>query len=223
MVALFITLFPAYSIRPLIYTQLSLMPALIFMLLATRAYITGRKVQPYIFITVSLLTYESFIFPFIAAPLLLDEQWDRKLLKKLIIHTAIISVIVLVVIAMRSFGGESRMVDTAGYAHEIPKRMAIAMIYGAYESLFHSFYYAVIHTLANLDALIIATVIAFTVIIAALLLASTRQYPAEGKESASTAHLDDTLLLRSMVAGIAFIALSYTTGFFPAHINIYFP
>jgi hypothetical protein len=108
--ALLFTLYPADTTHTYLTHALVLQPALTLVLLALLAYTGGRSARSYVLAGVCLLTYESAILAFLAAPLL-TATWEPGLLRRWARHIAVVLAIVGAVIALRMAVGEGRAVD----------------------------------------------------------------------------------------------------------------
>jgi hypothetical protein len=107
--ALAFTLYPADTTQPFLTHALVLQPSLTFVLLALLAYTRGRSVLAYILAACCLLTYESGVLAFFAAPLL-KPAWERATVGRWVRHVALMLAIVIGVLALRVAVGEHRTV-----------------------------------------------------------------------------------------------------------------
>lgn len=92
--------------------------SLMFLLVASHCYLSGRKVPAYLISLACLLTYETPYTVFLAVPLLL-LPWDRSLLKALAKHAAVWLGILLAVVAVRALMGEGRIVGVGSSAGNV--------------------------------------------------------------------------------------------------------
>ncbi len=132
--ALAFTLHPADTTHTLLTHNLALQPALTFLLLALLAYVRGRRVVSYFLAAGALLTYESAVLPFFAAPLLLPD-WDRRLLRKWARHVVLVAAIVLAVVLLRRWMGDARIVDLHRGITTVPWRIVRSVFIGPQVSL----------------------------------------------------------------------------------------
>lgn len=209
--AFFLTLSPAFTMRQYLSIQLGLCPSLIFMLAATLMYTGGRRFSPYILITGSLLTYEAFFFPFIAAPLLLNDRWGREFLKKAAIHIALLLVIMAIIAAIRNAEGEDRILAIAGYAAELPARIAVSVLYGTYTSVFYGFFHAAVETVMNLKltSAALALFIAFVLALFIRAISIRETFDLSDADQADS----NVPVLKTALAGLLFAMFSYVTAF----------
>jgi hypothetical protein len=202
--ALFLSLYPAYALRQYINAQFWLMPSLLFMLLAVKSLVAGRRVAPYAFIACSLVTYESPVFPFMAAPLLLDVKWDGRFFKKFAVHLLILAVMIAVIFWLRSAEREGRVMELGEYLSGVPGRVAIFISYGTFISVVYSAYHAAIYLFRHRGAETLATAAIFAPAFAYIL------YAARTNSTGSNA-----AYVKTAFAGVIFIMLAYAVGFFP--------
>ena len=110
--ALAFGLFPADTTHILLMHSLGLHTALTFLLLASHFYLSDHKTLAYFFSLGSLLTYESPYMVFLAIPLL-NQRWNKELVKEAVRHIIIWLGILIVVVVIRALIGESR-IETIG-------------------------------------------------------------------------------------------------------------
>ncbi len=222
--ALIFALFPAHTMHPFLNSAIGCQSSATFLLLASTTYVKRVKVLPYILITMSLLTYESFFFLFFAAPLLLDQRWNKQLLKKLIINGTVLVGILTVVFYLRSSTGEGNVAGISSNLSEIPLQTLETIFFGTLTSTFYSFYNAVIYTSQNLDIGIVLTIIFFSATLFFIFfqaLQAKNGVDCETSEDGSpNRHMslnnddDNTKYLRTLLIGLIFVILSYTLGFY---------
>lgn len=106
--ALAYCLYSADTTQSFLTHSLGLHPSLTFFLLATHAYLSKKYILSYLLIFISLLTYETAFPLFFAAPLLANK-WDRRKIKPLILHTAILSGFLLLAYVLRRSVEEERV------------------------------------------------------------------------------------------------------------------
>jgi hypothetical protein len=105
--ATFYTLYSADTTQAFLYHAFGLQQSLTFFLLAGLAYVSKKRVLPYLLIMGSLLSYENTYFVYLAFPLLC-LRWNRKLLRSMTVHAVVLVFIFLIVVALRLATGESR-------------------------------------------------------------------------------------------------------------------
>jgi hypothetical protein len=103
--ALAFALYAADSTQAFITHSLGLQPSLTFFLLACHSYIMRKFVLAYVLLVASLLTYETLYFVFLAMPLV-TQPWDKRILRPLAIHAAIMAVIFLALYSLRLSVGD---------------------------------------------------------------------------------------------------------------------
>lgn len=132
--ALGFLLFPADTTKMLLTHAFQLQPSLTFLLLASIAYVDGRRILPYALIVGSLLSYESPFVVFFGIPLL-AAPWSRATWGRLLRHAAKLVGILAVGVLVRVVVGEGRAVGaTAGVAELLPK-IAASMVIGPMRAL----------------------------------------------------------------------------------------
>ncbi len=98
--ALVFLLFPADTSKTLLVHTFTLHVSMMFILIATLFYLSDKKIISYIFAAASLLTYESVFMLFFAVPLL-NKTWDRRLVKKTIVHALVLVMTIFLVATVR--------------------------------------------------------------------------------------------------------------------------
>lgn len=106
--ALFFCLYPADTSRILLTHSLQNQPGMLFSLFGVFLYQKGRRVSPYILGFLSLLTYETTVLPLLSAPFL-KQKIEKGIIKEALKHVAIIIGLILIVLAVRSYVGETRV------------------------------------------------------------------------------------------------------------------
>ena len=130
--ALAFLLFPADTTHGYLTHAAGLQPSLTFLLLATLAYLSDRKLLAYAFISAALLTYESTFAVFLAVPLL-ARPWRRRLLIDLARHAVVLGLIILVDIGIRTTLGDTRLALGLGPA-ELVQRILSSLYWGPWVS-----------------------------------------------------------------------------------------
>jgi len=137
--ALGFVLFPADTTKVLLTHAFQLQPSLTFLLLASIAYLDGRRLAPYVLIVGSLLSYESPFVVFFGIPLL-AAPWSRATPRQLARHAATLVGILALGVLVRVLVGESRAVGaTVGVAELVP-RIVGSMVLGPTRALLLFFY-----------------------------------------------------------------------------------
>lgn len=108
--ALAFCLFPAHTVQIWLTAALSIQPALMFFLLASHCYLSGRKKLSYPLILATLFCYEPFFPLFVAVPLF-KQKWNSKLVRELVRHTLVMGVMFVCVMLFRKLTGESRIAE----------------------------------------------------------------------------------------------------------------
>lgn len=108
--ALAFCLFPGYTVQIWLTAALSIQPSLMFLLIASHCYLSGRKNLSYLVILATLFCYETFFPVFLAVPLL-KQKWDSRLVRELVKHTLVLGAMFFCVIIIRKLKGESRVAE----------------------------------------------------------------------------------------------------------------
>lgn len=98
----FFSLYSADTTQAYLTHSLGLFPAMLLMLFAMHAFLSGKKLVSYICIALAILTYETVFFVFLVAPLLNDRHWDRKTAINLGKHILAVLAIFITVFALRT-------------------------------------------------------------------------------------------------------------------------
>lgn len=101
-------LFSADTTQTFLYHAFGLQPSLTFLLFASLAYLSGRRLLGYIVILGALLSYETSYLVFAGIPLL-ERRWSRAWLRRLGRHVAVVLTILVVSIMVRAAAGEGRV------------------------------------------------------------------------------------------------------------------
>lgn len=134
--ALAFCLFPAHTTQTFLTHALGKHTSLTFLLVASSCYLLGERKISYLVILGALLTYEPPFMVFFGIPLL-KRKWDRSLLRELVKHALILIAIILCVITIRKFTGESRVAEVFSWANIllIPLKILIAVVIGPVMSM----------------------------------------------------------------------------------------
>lgn len=153
----------------------ALQPSLTFFLLASHAYLSGRKMVAYLLALGILLTYETPFLLLLGIPLL-KNTWDRKLIGSFSRNAAILLVMLFSAYAIRTSLGEGRAADLN--LRELVSTSVIHMIQGPIVSL-GTYLYRPIQTLQALDwTLVLVMLISFAAFALILSQLASRYYPA---------------------------------------------
>lgn len=101
-------LFFADTTQTFLYHAFGLQQALTFLILATLAYLSERRILAYILSLGSLLSYESAYLVFLGVPLL-EEHWDKQWRQRFVVHGVVIIGMLAGVVALRLAVGEGRV------------------------------------------------------------------------------------------------------------------
>jgi hypothetical protein len=133
-------LFPADTTKILLTHDFQLQPSLTFALFSSLAYVSGRKPLAYVVGAGALLSYENGFLPLFALPLFAATRWDRRLVREQVGHMLILVGIVVAVVAMRYFVGESRATSSVGDVAAIVPLLVASLVLGPFRSLAGMFY-----------------------------------------------------------------------------------
>jgi hypothetical protein len=160
--ALSFSLFPADTTRPFLTHAFVSQISLMFLIAAALCYLSGKRKPSYLIILGTLFTYEIAFPVFFAVPLL-KKKWDHKLLKELIVHTVILSVIFLSMFVFRAFMGDPHLDMTPGEWYVLPLKMLASMGIGPVTVAF-SFVNGPFQTLANINlTIVIASIVSLAI------------------------------------------------------------
>lgn len=104
----FYILYSADTTQAFLTHSLGAQPSIMLVLLALHAYLSNRKIIAYILAAIILFSYESPFLVFLGAPLL-NKNWGRPIIKKFIIHAAILLAMLVAVYILRMAVGEGRV------------------------------------------------------------------------------------------------------------------
>jgi hypothetical protein len=107
--ALAYCLFASDTTRIYLTHSLGLQPFLTLLLLASHAYLSGKRWLAYILAFIILFGYETPFLVFLGVPLL-KTRWDKKLIKEFFLHAIILGCMLLAVYIVRRIIGEGRLV-----------------------------------------------------------------------------------------------------------------
>ena len=144
--ALGFCLFPGYTVQILLTLALSVQPSLMFFLIASHCYLSGRKKLSYLFILATLFCYELFFPIFLAVPLL-KKKWDSKIVRELFRHALVMAALFLLVLIIRKVMGVNRVADLSIVS--ALKTSIWAMIFGPITTM-KTFLYRPLETLEAL-------------------------------------------------------------------------
>jgi hypothetical protein len=216
--ALIFLLFPAYALHQFLNAAFWLSPAMTLFLLATLCYLSKRRLvvlASYPLIAATLVVYETPFLPFFVVPLLKHDAWDLKLVRKTVVHAFVLILIMAVVFAMRTSEGEGRVAEfIASSPVELIGTVFLLMIRGAYAALVYSFYHAVVQTVQNIDAGILATIVAFSVVLGAIFSIALKTATARPRLGQWSGPWRGDRLFKTFLTGLAMTLLSYPLAFY---------
>lgn len=102
-------LYPADTTKALLVHAYQLQVSMMFLMFALHLFADRKVVWSYIIASLCLLTYENAFLPFLAAPLLVQQEWNKSLLIRLIRHVFIFFVLMAVILFIRKLIGEQRV------------------------------------------------------------------------------------------------------------------
>lgn len=102
------SLFSADTTQAFVYHALGLQQSLTFFILASFAYLSGKRALSYLLIFGTLLSYETPYLAFILVPLL-ERRLAKSKLREVFFHTLILLSMFLAVIGLRLITGEGRV------------------------------------------------------------------------------------------------------------------
>ncbi len=228
LVSLLFCLFPGDTTRTFLTHLFILQVSLAFCLMALHLYYRDRTVLSYAAIVGSLLTYESTVLLFIAAPILAAGRDGKK--RRLLRHLVVVGGIVLVVLVARRLLGEER---AAGIELSSAYKSALSMLMGPAVAV-STFLYAPAEVLrgvrmlsgAAVPLILIALISAalFTVVVVRnrrrmLALPSvsfgvSRETPSQRTFRLTAALEDSTMpVVRLAIFGLVGLVLSYASSF----------
>ncbi|MBL8005889.1 MAG: hypothetical protein JNJ56_00030 [Ignavibacteria bacterium] len=133
--ALAFCLFPSDTSKMLLTHSYILQLSLMYLITASILYMKGWIKLSYIVITLSLFTYETAFFVFLGVPLL-KYTWDKKTIKKMLLHILILSLIVIAVLFIRKMLGEFRIKQAASDTENIIYKIPLSLLIGPSFNIF---------------------------------------------------------------------------------------
>lgn len=219
--ALAFSLFPADTTRSFLMHGLGLQPSITFLLIASLFYLDNRKGVAYLFILGALLTYETPFLVFWGIPFIQFKRgryWTRQFL----LHISILVGITFCALIIRTVTGDSRL-QMGGFML-IPFKVFLALIIGPLTS-FGLFFYALIITFLNLNAIVICGILVSLVFTGfacyVLILKPIEETGRFALENRSNYQRADKwraspkvrLLIRSSLIGLILLCLGYGLSF----------
>ena len=120
---------PADTAKVILMHRAFLLLGSTFLLTALLSYRARRHWLAYLAAALSLLTYESFFFPFLAAPLLM-VSWSEFSWRRLALHGGVCTAILATVVLIRAGMGEPRIIESMGAIGVLAERMSQAVLVG---------------------------------------------------------------------------------------------
>ncbi len=106
--ALAFALYPADTTQAFLTHSFGIQPSVGFLLLGAYLYLGGRRGAGHAAAAASLFCYET-VYPVWAAVPLLERKWDRRWLKRLLVHGLTFTLVVGATVLLRSVTGEGRV------------------------------------------------------------------------------------------------------------------
>lgn len=125
---------PADTAKVILMHRTFLLLGSTFLLLALLSYRRNRFWLAYLTAALSLLTYEAFFFPFLAAPLLLSS-WKEFSWRRLVRHGLVCGAILVSVVLVREKLGDVRIVETVGSIGGVANMICHAVVIGPWTCL----------------------------------------------------------------------------------------
>jgi hypothetical protein len=127
--AIFYLLYPADTCRQILMHQTDLHLGATILFCSLLLYQSNKPVLSFIVAALSLLNYESFYLPFLAAPLIIRSV-NRHRLRSLLLHAVIFFALAGIVFFCRDLLGEQRAGQVLSDARQIPMRIVTASVLG---------------------------------------------------------------------------------------------
>ena len=196
----------------------------LILLIAILLYLKNYKKISYLLVFLTIGMYEPPIFLFFAVPLL-AERWNKKIIKKLAINTAILSSMILftyltrVLIYGRVLGGRAESLS----ATALPFKVITAMTIGPIRAL-KQFFYGPAFMLYNINSAVIYVIgISFILLTFIFLWINSEFKVAEktpssvdagGPEDGAASRTFYIKYSKLFIVGIILMVLSFVMGFF---------
>jgi hypothetical protein len=127
--AIFYLLYPADTCRQILMHQTDLHLGATILFCSLLLYQANKPILSFCVAALSLLSYESFYLPFLAAPWIVRSV-NRHRLRSLILHATIFFILAGIVFFCRDLSGEQRAGQVLSDAKQIPVRIVTACILG---------------------------------------------------------------------------------------------
>lgn len=213
--ALLFVVFPVDTSRQLLMHQSDIHLGMLLLLLALNVYGAGRIKTAFAIASLTLVTYESFFLPFIAAPLLLAPL-RRPGVRHIVLHGLFFVGVAGAVLFLRRLLGESRAADLIGGFGNVVGAIATAGPIGMWTS-------AKAMILRPADAFLHAEPLAWTIGLVVLIgvLVSYWRAPESG-ENAAKRNVGPLLWcgLGALLAWAASYLLAFRSDYFPPIMTI---
>ncbi|MRR32726.1 hypothetical protein EG834_20900, partial [bacterium] len=102
-------LYPADTTQAFLTHSFGIQPAITLLLGALHAAVSKRRVLAYSLAFLTLFVYETPFTVFLVAPLLLNEEWDRRKAKEFVWHVLVMLGMISIVFLVRKISGEDRV------------------------------------------------------------------------------------------------------------------
>jgi hypothetical protein len=195
-----ICLFPADTTHSFLTHALELQTSLLFLLVASLAYVSGRRVLAYVIAPLSLITYESPFMIFFAVPLL-TRFWNRALVVELARHAAILIGVIVLVLTIRFYLAEDGLAAIATEPWQVARRIGASIVIGPAVTLV-SFAFAPAEVVRSGSRELLAVSLLTLPIFAYCVDVVVR-----------SRLIDSRCLLRCVITGLVMLGLAYTVSF----------
>lgn len=141
-------LFSADTTQAYLTLSLGMQPSITFLLLAFHCYLSKKRLLAYILAFLILLGYETPFLVFIVAPLL-EKDWNKPLVKKLLLHILVVGLLLILIYTIRVIlNGSGGVVDLTPF--QMIKYAVEHMVEGPVVSLW-TYVYRPIQTIKSLN------------------------------------------------------------------------
>lgn len=208
---LIFSLYPADTTKALIVHIYNLNTSLLCALGGLLLFLNNRKVLGYFVAFLSMLNYENAFLPFVLAPLLATLNWDKKLIRNLIVHWLIIGAYFILLVFLRKTSGEVTInnIETSQFIYNTMKSLVLGPLTAAL-----AFFIAIYESISNFNQ-VYFNVIATFILIG---LGSCLYFSDSIKISLNSNDLKDysinrTVILKTFCIAITLTVIGYAFGF----------